>query len=130
VRGRRFWVWGLVGFLGLVAFWATYQVSFALRARVRWALFRGEFKAQVESLPEPPNGELKHLDWDGWGFAGLETEVYLVFDPTDSIAQLASSHASGKVPGVPCKFDRARRLSKGWYAVVYFTDQSWSQCNY
>jgi hypothetical protein len=127
-KGRRGWLWGLVVCVGAVLFWAAYQVSFTVRAPVRWALHRSEFKARVESLPEPPNGELKHLDWDGWGFTGMDTEVYLVFDPGESLAALASSHRSGKVAGVPCEFWYARRLEKNWYAVVFFTDQGWGDC--
>jgi hypothetical protein len=124
------WLWGVLLCVVALGLWAAYEVSFTVRAPVRWALHRSEFKGEVESLPTPPNGELKHVEWDGWGFAGLETNVYLVFDPSDSLAQVASSGDAGKVPGIPCKFDRARRLEKSWYAVVYFTEESWSQCNY
>jgi hypothetical protein len=130
VRGRWFWLAGVSVCMGVVLLGVAYEMSFAIRGPVRWALGRAEFKAQMERLPEPPKGELKHLDWDGWGFAGMGTEVYLVFDPTDSLAGAAASHRAEKVPGVPCKFDRARRLEKNWYAVVYFTDQSWSVCTY
>ena len=126
--GRRYWLWGLLVCLGALVFWAAYAVSFTVRAPVRWALFRGEFKEEVQSLPEPPNGELKHIDWDGWGFTGSETEVYLVFDPKDSLAGVAASGHPGKAGGVPCEFWEARRLEKSWYAVVFFTDQGWGDC--
>ena len=109
-------------------FWVAYQVSFMFRAPVRWALHRSEFKAQMKSLPNPATGELKHMEWDGWGWAGQDTVVYLVFDPTDSLANVASSHRSSKVPGVPCEFPRVQRLEKSWYAVVYFTDERWDEC--
>ena len=98
-----------------------------MRAPVRWALFRVEYKAQVQSLPEEPSGELKHIDWDGWGFAGSETEVYLVFDPTDSLARVATIGRPGRVAGVPCEFSEAR-LERNWYEVVFYTDQAWGDC--
>ena len=41
----------------------------ALRPRLRWLLFARYFKAQVISQPIPANGELKHVEWDGWGGA-------------------------------------------------------------
>ncbi len=129
-RGRRYWLCGFALGVGTILFAVLYEISFAVRGPVRWALHRGEFKAQVERLPEPPKGELKHLDWDGWGFAGMGTEVYLVFDPTDSLARAAASHRPDKAAGVPCKFDRARRLERHWYAVVYYTDQRWRECTY
>jgi hypothetical protein len=128
VRGRRYWALGIGVFVVELLFAAAYLISFTVRTPVRWALFRGGYKAQVQSLAEPPNGELKHLDWDGWGMIGQDTEVYLVFDPTNSLAHLASSHQSGKVAGIPCEFWEARRLERNWYAVVLYTDQDWDDC--
>src|ERR1700730_15048539 len=39
----------------------------ALRPRLRWFLFARNYEAQVIAQPIPANGELKHVEWDGWG---------------------------------------------------------------
>lgn len=51
----------------------------------RWMFWSGSYKAQVLAQPDSTNNELKHIEWDGWGGAGMDTTVYLVFDPTDSL---------------------------------------------
>src|SRR3984885_16042852 len=39
-----------------------------VRDHVRWFLLSGSYKAKV--LAQSPNEQLKHAEWDGWGFAG------------------------------------------------------------
>jgi hypothetical protein len=55
-----------------------------VRDHVRWLFLSGGYRARV--LAQPPSEELKHAEWDGWGFAGADTTVFLVSDPTDSLA--------------------------------------------
>jgi hypothetical protein len=62
---------------------------------------------------------------DGWGFAGSDTVVYVVFDPTNSLAGAAKSRAPGKFKGIPCEVSRVRRLESQWYSVVFYTDTDW-----
>ena len=83
-----------------------------MRSEVRWLWSSKTYKAQVLAQPVPANGDLRHIEWDGWGFAGSDTVVYLVFDPTDSLATAASSHGPGNFKGIPCEVPEVRRLEK------------------
>ena len=100
-----------------------------IRSAGRWLIWSGNYKAMVSAQPNPANGNLKHLDWDGWGWGGENTEVYLVFDPTDSLSAAAKSHLPGKFNGLPCKVDRVLRLERNWYAAQFYTGTDWDHCN-
>jgi hypothetical protein len=100
----------------------------ASRDAVRWLLWSGTYKSEVLAQPAPPNGELKHIEWDGWGFAGLDNTVFLVFDPTDALAAAARSEASGKFPGLPCEVVWVHRLERQWYTARFYTNTYWNFC--
>ena len=51
------------------------------RTEIRWLVSSRDYKARVLAQPTPPSGELKHVDWDMSGFVGMETAMYLVYDP-------------------------------------------------
>src|SRR4051794_33808378 len=76
----------------------------------RWLIWSRGYQSAVLAQPDSTNGYLKHLEWDYWGWSGQETEVYVVFDPTDSLFQAASSHQPGKYRGIPCEVFRVRQL--------------------
>jgi hypothetical protein len=120
-------------FLSLPVYWVVTWIFFAnqfnVRTTIRWILDGGKYKASMMKQPEPPKGELRHLEWDGWGWAGMDTNVYLVFDPADSLAAPAKSHSAGKFKGIPCEVYRVRRLERGWYSVQFYTDANWEQCS-
>ncbi len=123
---------GLPVFLSFPVYWVISWVLFtnmdAVRTHARWFLESRGYKAQVLAQPEPGNGELRHIEWDGWGWAGMDTSVYLVYDPADSLAVPASNHSSGKFRGIPCVVPRVRRLESHWYSVKYYTGATWNQC--
>jgi hypothetical protein len=96
-----------------------------VRDHVRWLFLSGGYKARV--LAQPPSEELKHAEWDGWGFAGSDTTVFLVFDPTDSLAVATGALPPVKSRGLPCEVFRVRRLDRQWYAVLFYTDTYWGQ---
>jgi hypothetical protein len=56
------------------------------------------------------------------------TEVYLVFDPTDSLSRSASSRQPGKFDGIPCEVNLVRRLESHWYSVQFYTSEDWDHC--
>lgn len=95
----------------------------------RWLLFSRRYKSEVSSQPTPASGEFKHIEWDGWGWAGQDTTAYMVFDPTDSLSLAASTHLSGKFTGIPCEVPKVSRLESQWYVVTFYTNQEWSRCN-
>ena len=105
--------------------WGMIRHTYDLRTMGRWVLWSSEYKAQV--LAQPVNDGLRHAEWDGWGFAGSDTVVYVVFDPTNSLAGAAKSRAPGKFKGIPCEVSRVRRLESQWYSVVFYTDTDWKR---
>jgi len=96
------------------------------RDYVRWLFLSRGYKAKV--FAQPPSEELKHVEWDGWGFAGVgDTTVFLVFDPTDSLAGAAEALPPIKARALPCEVVRVRRLARQWYAVLFYSDTYWGQ---
>lgn len=105
--------------------WFVLETNSALGTAARWIVRSRDYKARVLAQPDGTYGELKHVEWDAWGWAGESTTVYLVFDPTDALAEAARSHQSGKYNGIPCKADLVRRLESHWYTVRFFTNDLW-----
>jgi len=98
----------------------------SLRPRLRWFLFGRSYKAQVIAQPIPANGELKHVEWDGWGGVPVgDWTAYVVFDPTDSLSEVAKSNSSGEFKGIPCNVDDVRRLESHWYSVTLSMNEFW-----
>jgi hypothetical protein len=96
------------------------------RDHVRWLFLSNGYKAKV--LAQPRGEELKHVEWDGWGFAGVaNTTAFLVFDPTDSLAGATVALPPIKARALPCEVVRVRRLGRQWYAVLFYTDTYWGQ---
>jgi hypothetical protein len=102
---------------------------FALHETARWLGRSREYKDKVLAQPAS-NGELRHIEWDGSGFAGIANQtVYLVFDPSDSLSAGGEGRGRNKFNGVPCEVPPVQRLESHWYSVVFYTDQDWSHCN-
>jgi hypothetical protein len=119
--------------LTLAAVWVIFLSFFVyqlpIRTRVRWSLWSHRYKKTLLAQRNPSDAELKHMEWDGWGFVGMDTTVYLVFDPANSLSSAASTHQSGKFAGIPCKVPKVSRLENQWYAVTFYTNQYWDGCN-
>ena len=119
--------------LALVSFiaisWGLEKNERTLRPFFRWLLWSRRYKTELMAEPEPPKGELKHVVWDSWGFvpSGFDV-VYLVYDPTDSLAAAATSRTPGRFAGIPCEVPRVLRLERQWYAVDFYTDEEWGNC--
>ena len=119
-------IFAVTACVAVAAFWwvvAGRSSEFGTAAR--WLVRSDEYKARVLAQPDSTNGELKHVEWDGWGWAGQNTTVYLVFDPADSLYQAASRHLPGKYSGIPCEVFLVRRLESHWYTVQFYTSQDW-----
>jgi len=118
----------------VATFWTASALLFIygpeVRSPIKWLLFSTKYKNQVLAQPVSSNGDFKHTEWDGWGWAGINTSVYLVFDPTDSLAAAAKSHQPGKFKGIPCAVPWVRRLQSHWYRVMFYTDQDWGGCSF
>jgi cell division protein FtsW (lipid II flippase) len=113
----------------LIVSWLLFHISDDVRTTGRWLISSKKYKAEVLAQPKSAINELKHVEWDGWGFAGSgNTTVYLVFDPNDSLSVAAKSRSPGKFSGIPCEVPDVRRLEDHWYTVLFYTDTSWNYC--
>ena len=121
----------------VVIFWAVlgsllaYEIKrpVEIRSAIRWLVGAHEYKNEVFAQPPSTKGDLKHIEWDGWGFAGEDTTVYLVFDPLDGLSEAAKSRQPGKFIGIPCEVPLVHRAERDWYFVRFYTDQTWDRCN-
>ena len=101
-----------------------------LREAARWLVWSQEYKNEVLAQPTSTSGDLKHIEWDAWGFPGAGgTTLFLAFDPTDSLLTAAKNHQPGKFNGIPCKVYLVRRLESHWYDVLFYTEEPWGHCN-
>jgi hypothetical protein len=100
----------------------------AVRSAAKWLARSKQYKVEVLAQPSVRE-ELKHFQWDGWGWAGLDTTVYLVFDPIDLLSSAALKHRPGKFNGVPCEVPAVDRMEKNWYAVRFYTNEWWGRRN-
>lgn len=122
--------------LALVAFLvvagALLRAQGVLRPSLRWLLWSHRLKAEVLAQPTLANGELKHIEWDGWGGAPVgDWTAYVVFDPTDSLSVAAKNGSSGsynKYQGIPCDVGSVRRLESHWYSVQLGMNEWWERC--
>jgi hypothetical protein len=114
------------------AVWAVAALFFFYHAQVRtaarWLAWSHDYKEKVLAQKAPANGELRHTEWDAWGWGGEDTTVFLVFDPGDSLSSAASIHQPGKFDGIPCAVPEVSRLERQWYAVRFYTNQDWQRC--
>jgi len=105
------------------------QHPLAIHETVEWWKSSREYKDTVLAEGTSVNGDLKHIEWEFMGPSFAATTVYLVFDPSDSLAAAAKSHQPGKFAGLPCKVYEVRRLESRWYAVVFYRDETWDECS-
>ena len=119
--GTLFFYWLISGFI--------FRHFSEVRDVSRWVFQAKTYKGSVLAVPVPPNGDFRHVEWEGWGFAGAgDTTVYLILDPSDSLSEPARNHLTGKFDGISCPVYRVRRLEKHWYTVAFYTDTAWGQC--
>ncbi len=114
----------LILFSGLL--YAMFRHYNDVRGTVRWMVEGFAYKREV--LNQHVSQGLRHAEWDGWGMAGQDTDVYLVYDPSDSLANAARSGSPGKYSGLPCEVYRVHRLESHWYTVHFYTNTTWDFC--
>jgi len=109
------------------AWWLGIGRNSVISNAARWAVRSRQYKAEVLAQPASATGQLKHIEWDGWGWGGQDTTVYLVFDPADALSQAAGRHHRGKYEGLPCEVFLVRQLESHWYTVQFYTDEWWGR---
>ncbi len=102
--------------------------SFIVRTYIRWAFHADSYKKEVLAQHDLKPGDLQHVEWDGWGWAGQDTAVYLVHDPQDRIRYAVQGKQGIKAENLSCEVSQVHRLEQRWYAVVFFTDTRWDNC--
>ncbi len=125
-------VWVMLSYVVVTAVMFRYAGGIdgidGLRPTVRWLFLSRQYKSEVLAQNTPANGELKHVEWDGWGFPGAgDTVEYLVFDPNDLLLA-TERRSSGRFDGIPCEVPFVRRLETHWYSVRFYTDTEWGRC--
>jgi len=131
-RRNYLWAAGAIGvFLTSSVALVAYQRDDpqCIRSRIRWILQSHRYKPEVLAQAQRKAGELKHIEWDGWGFVPAgDTTMYLVYDPSDALLNASRERKYGVVPGIPCPVERVHRLETQWYTVLYPTDSRWATC--
>jgi hypothetical protein len=133
-NGRRktpwiFWAIGSGAIVGCLVITVAVAWNFySIRTATKWFLWSQRYKSEVLAQSGGAAGELKHIEWDGWGWVG-DTTVYLVFDSTDSLSVAAADHAPGKFNGIPCEVAQVSQLESHWYTVQFYTDEFWGRRN-
>ena len=120
-------VLGTVLLLCLLGTYATSRYSALLRSEIRWWSSRSVWKQQVLAQPED-SAQLKHLEWDGWGMFAQDTQVYLVYDPSDGLKNATATTQGTNAPGLPCEVWKVYRLESHWYNVIFYTNTGWDAC--
>src|ERR1035441_4264021 len=101
-----------------------------IRQSLRWLLWSNRFKAELMASPAPPTGQLRHMEWQATGFAGVANDtIYLVFDPKDALNSAVRIGSPGKYAGLPCEVLKVRRLEANWSSVRFYTDEAWGERN-
>ena len=112
-----------LGFLGVsvLMFLSTEH----LRPWARWLVGSGHYKQEVQLLPANPRTGIRYMEWDGWGFAGTDTIVFLVYDPTDTLGEALRKHSPGRFAAFAQHVWFYERLEKCWYSVAFYTNEPW-----
>ena len=94
-----------------------------LRPWARWLASSSRYTNLVlQQEPDPQTG-LRHIEWDGWGWAGMDTSVELVYDPTDTLAHEIKYNPKGRFAEIAEKTHFIQRLGRGWYSATLYTDE-------
>ena len=109
---------------------AVLKLQEPIRESLRWLLWSNRFKSELLLAPPPRQGELRHIEWEATGFAGVANNTtYLVFDPKDVLNSAARVGLPGKYTDLPCEVLKVRRLEAHWYSVRFYTDEAWGERN-
>ena len=101
-RRQRLSVLSMLAIYGAISVGLVANYS-AVRTAARWFVWSHDYKAQVLVQPASAKGDLKHIDWDGWGMFAQNTYVFLVFYPTDSLSVAAITHQPANSMAYPAR---------------------------
>jgi energy-coupling factor transporter transmembrane protein EcfT len=98
------------------------------RDKLRWLLFSHSYKQEAFAYRPGSSGEFWHTYWDGWGAVGGSWEVFLVYDPNNSLRAASERRGPVNASGIPCEVPFVGRLSSQWYLVQFYMNETWGQC--
>jgi hypothetical protein len=94
-----------------------------LRPWARWLVASGRYTSLVlQQEPDRQTG-LRFVEWDAWGWAGMDTSVELVYDPTDTLDREIKHNPKGRFADVAEKTAFVQRLGRGWYSLTLYTGE-------
>jgi hypothetical protein len=94
-----------------------------LRPWARWLISSASYKSQVLSQPAADPSGIRLIDWDGWGWAGSGTDVFLVYDPSDTLTSNNSQEKGKKSVEISKKAQFIQRLERNWYSATLYTNE-------
>ncbi len=125
------WKVGLIAFaalsFSLIVSLVLFIESYPVRTAFRWTFNSKTYKKQVLEQHSSSAG-LQHIEWDGWGWGGQDTYVYLVYDPKDRLREAVETHTSMEAIGVPCDVSDIHRLESHWYTIIFYSGGEWTNC--
>jgi len=111
-----------LGFLGVSVL--MFHSDAHLRPWARWIVASQRYMCLVlKQQPDPQTG-LRYAEWDGWGWAGTDTSVELVYDPTDTLGREIKLNPKGRFAAVAEKTAFVQRLGPGWYSLTLYADET------
>jgi hypothetical protein len=116
-------------FLAVMVFLATSFLMFLatdhLRPWARWLTGARHYKQEVQLLPADPRTGIRLMEWDGWGFAGSDTSVILMYEPTDTLGEALRKHTPGRFAEFAKHVWSYERLERCWNSVTFYTNDAW-----
>jgi hypothetical protein len=108
-RSKTLWLVVAIGALLVAASLVIAAVVawqfYSIRSAAKWFMWSQSYKREVLAQSGGTAGELKHIEWDGWGFPGAgDTTVYLVYDPTDSSRRRPKAISPANLLAFPARF--------------------------
>ena len=120
------WVSGASVFAAFAFLGVSISLFFAtthLRPWARWLVASGRYTSLVlQQEPDPQTG-LRYIEWDGWGWAGMDTSVDLVYDPTDTLAHEIRYNPKGRFAAIAEKTHFVQKMGRGWYSLTLYTSE-------
>jgi hypothetical protein len=114
----------LVAAIGVVALF----MWLSPRDKIRWFVLAHRYKQEVIGYQPPPSGDLWHTYWDGWGAPGDKWDVFVVYDPSNSLLGASKTHQPVRASGIPCEVPDVERLRSQWYTVKFYMNETWGEC--
>ena len=83
---------------------------------IRFLMFRSGLRdEQLIHITGPTDWRVYY--WRGWGFAGLENDAYLIFDPSNRLSLVT---ADANSLGINCEIVESRQMAPFWRLVITF----------